>query len=318
MIDAYFSAAGVTRLLAAQGGLIGALGAVLYEPGLIGSTVSVSPTTGGASVHVHAALDPRTAASGASRYFTPSLTQVLPSGSLLMVDVMDLAHVAPRLLGTSAAAGVAGRLGPLLSHLGVALAAEGVNVHALERLFSGETAVSIGSTDTGAPALVVVAKTSHVQRVRQQLAALQVPLANLFPAPRQGGGTVPQFNSRRIAGVTVHELSLAPGLSLGFSVFRGLLVISTSLKGIAAVAQHAQSVAQEPGFQQTLPDQPRPVTSLVFLDFSQLLRLAERTGLTRSTRYQALQPDLGQIRAVGLETTRGRADSTAEITLQIR
>jgi hypothetical protein len=72
------------------------------------------------------------------------------------------------------------------------------------------------------------------------------------------------------------------------------------------------------GGNQTLADQPRPVSSLVFFDFSQLLRLAERTGLTRSSRYAVLRPDLARIRAVGLETTRGRADSTAEITLQIR
>jgi hypothetical protein len=77
-------------------------------------------------------------------------------------------------------------------------------------------------------------------------------------------------------------------------------------------------ITDQPAYQQTLTDQPGPVTSLVFFDFSQLLRLAERTGLARSARYQALRPDLGRIRAVGLETTRGRADSTAEITLQIR
>ena len=76
--------------------------------------------------------------------------------------------------------------------------------------------------------------------------------------------------------------------------------------------------SQEPGYQQTLSDQPRPVTSLVFFDFSQLVRLAERTGMTRSASFRTLRPDLETIRAVGLETTRGRADSTAEITLQIK
>jgi hypothetical protein len=85
-----------------------------------------------------------------------------------------------------------------------------------------------------------------------------------------------------------------------------------------AIAQHSHSIADQPAHRQTLTDQPRPVTSLVFFDFSQLLRLAERTGLTRGARYRALRPDLGRIRAIGLETTRGRADSTPEITLQIR
>jgi hypothetical protein len=318
VIDAYFSADGITRLLAAQGGVIGALGAVLYQPGVVGTTVSITPTGAGANLHVHAALDPRFAPLTASHTFTPSLTQVLPAGSLLMLDLTNLPRSAPRVLGTSAAAGVAGRLGPLLHRLGLALAAEGVDVRALEKLFAGETAVDVGNSGKGAPALIVVTRTSHERRVRQQLANLEVPLANLFPTPRQGSGVVPQFSTRQVGGVTAHAISLAPGLTLAYAVFRGLIVVSTGLEGIGAVAHHARSVAQEPGFRQTLPDQPRPVTSLVFLDFNQLLRLAERTGLTRSVRYLALRPDLEQIRAVGLETTRGRADSTAEVTLQIK
>jgi hypothetical protein len=66
-----------------------------------------------------------------------------------------------------------------------------------------------------------------------------------------------------------------------------------------------------------LPGQPRTVTTLLFADFSQLLRLAERTGLVRGATYEALRPDLNRIRAVGLQTTRGQKDSTAQITLNI-
>ncbi len=318
VIDAYFSGDGITRLLAAQGGLIGALGAVLYQPGLVGTALSISPTSTGADVHLHTALDPRLTGLGSSRSFTPSLAQVLPAGSLLLLDLTDLPRSAPRVLGTSAAAGVGGRLGPLLRRLGVALAAEGVNVRALEKLFAGETAVAVETVRGGVPSLVIVTRTSNQRRVAEQLANLESPLANLFPPPRQGGGQVPQFNTVQVAGVAARQISLAPGLNLAYAVFRGLVVISTSLQGIGEVARHSQSVADQSAYRLTLPDQPRPVTSLVFLDFNQLLRLATRTGLTRSARYLALRPDLERIRAVGLETTRARADSTAEITLQIK
>jgi hypothetical protein len=318
VIDAYFSDQGITRLLAAQGGVIGALGAILYQPGVSGSTISISPTSAGASVYVRTAFDPHLAAATVSRPFTPSLARVLPNGSLMLLDLMDLPRSAPRVLGTSAAAGVGGRLGALLHRLGIALAAEGVNVRALDKLFAGETAVALGSTSTGSPALVVVTRTSQQRRVRAQLANLEVPLANLFPAPNQGSGQVPQFNARQIDGITAHQVTLAPGLNLAYAVFHGLIVVSTSLDAIGMVARHTGSVAQEPGYQQTLSDQPRPVTSLVFFDFSQLVRLAERTGMTRSASFRTLRPDLETIRAVGLETTRGRADSTAEITLQIK
>ncbi len=59
------------------------------------------------------------------------------------------------------------------------------------------------------------------------------------------------------------------------------------------------------------------MTSLLFLDFSQLLSLGEQTGLTRSVRLTAVRPDLEKVRAVGLDSTSGEADTTAELFLQI-
>jgi hypothetical protein len=67
-----------------------------------------------------------------------------------------------------------------------------------------------------------------------------------------------------------------------------------------------------------LPSHPEKVTSLLFLDFTQLLNLVEQAGLTRGTRFTALGPDLQMIRAVGLQSTSGEADSTAELLLQIQ
>ena len=164
----------------------------------------------------------------------------------------------------------------------------------------------------------MVARAAPEQRVRAQLADLAVPLANLFPAPKQGSGLVPQFGTRQVGDVSAHQLQLAPGLAVTYAVFDHLLVVSTSLQGIAAVAHHARSLANEPEYAQALPGQPRPVTTLVFLDFSRLLSLAERTGLAQGTRDQPLRPDLGRIGAVGIQTTRGPSDSTAQITFQIR
>ena len=106
-------------------------------------------------------------------------------------------------------------------------------------------------------------------------------------------------------------------LTLNYAVFRSLIAVSTSLEGVAAVIHHPKSLQNEPAYARTLPGQPQPVTSLLFADFGQPLRLAERTGLVRGATYQALRPDLDRIRAAGLQTTRGQDDSTAQITLQI-
>jgi hypothetical protein len=233
------------------------------------------------------------------------------------MDVTGLNRVAPRVLGAGADAGIAGKLGPLLGRLGAALAAEGVNVHSIEALFAGETAVALAPVSNGTPTLVVIARTRDQRKVREQLANLEVPLSQLFPPPKQGSGQVPEFSSHQVDGVTAHQIMLTPGLTLDYAVFRGLVVVSTSLGGVAAVAHHTRSLRSEPAYSQTLPGQPRPVSSLLFADFSQLLRLAERTGLVRGATYQALRPDLNRIRAVGLQSTREQDDSTAQITFEI-
>jgi hypothetical protein len=59
------------------------------------------------------------------------------------------------------------------------------------------------------------------------------------------------------------------------------------------------------------------VTSLLFLDFSQLLSLGEKMGLTRGARLTAPRPYLAEVRTVGLDSTSGEADTTAELFLQI-
>jgi|SRR5579884_487195 len=326
VIDAYLSADGVRRVLAPQGGLLGALGVLLYQPGLVGTAISLSPSQAGLRVRVHDALDPALAQGSrpAPRQFTPTLAAVLPRGTTLMLDVTGLSHVAPRVLTAGAEGGVAGRVGPLLRRLGAALSSEGVDVGRITSLFDGETAVAISPPSPAAggqaahgPALLIVTRTRHQAATRQLLAQVEAPLAQLFPAPRSGPGQAPEFNNVPVAGVTAHQLQLAPGLQIDYAVFRGLVVISTSVQAIGAVARHTGSLADDPRFAATLGARPSRVSSLVFLDFSQLLSLAEQTGLAQSGRIAALRPDLARIRAIGIASTSGEADTTAELILQI-
>jgi hypothetical protein len=120
-----------------------------------------------------------------------------------------------------------------------------------------------------------------------------------------------------VSGINVHQLRLAPGLQLDYAVFGGLVAVSTSLEAIGLMARHAHSLADEPGYRATVGAGPSGVTSLVFLNFSQLLSLAEQTGLARSARVAALRADLDKLQAIGLESTRGETDTTAELTLSI-
>jgi hypothetical protein len=318
VLDAYASLAGVRRLLAPQGGVVGALGDLLYQPALEGVAVSVSPTAGGARIQVHSALDPTLVHinSSTTAAFTPTLQTVMPTGSILMLDVSGLDRVAPEVLNAGSAAGVAGGIGPLLSRLGTALTSEGVNVAKIVAIFDREAAVAI-VPHAQSPTLVIVARAPDQAQARSELAELEVPLAQLFQTHSKTSSSEPVFNDRQVGGVTIHQLALTTGLQLDYAVFRGLVAISTSLEGIEAVAQQADPLSRDPSFRFTLGNRPKLVTSLVFLDLDQLLTLGQQTGLTSSATYKALQPDLAKIRAIGLSSTRGATDSTAELSVQI-
>jgi hypothetical protein len=136
-------------------------------------------------------------------------------------------------------------------------------------------------------------------------------------ARASGPGQSPLFNDRQVNGITAHQLSLGAGLQLDYAVFRGLVVVSTSLKGISAVLARTDSPGNETTFRTVVGSHQNGVGSLVFLDFSQLLSLGEQMGLTHSARFGALGSDLEKISAVGLSSVSGKVDTTAELFLQI-
>jgi hypothetical protein len=321
VVDGYASAAGVRRILGARGGVLGAVGMMLSSPSLAAVTFSVSPASRGARLSVHSVLDPTLSQVGghSPSTFVPSLQNDIPAGSPLVLDLAGLGSAAPRLLSAAASAGIAPQAAPLLQRLGGALRAEGFDLAALRSIFSGESAVAVVPSPTASrpPALAVIAQPADQAKASQTLASLEVPLAQLFAVPAAGAGGQPVFTDRQVAGVTAHQLTLTPGLQLDYAVFHGLVVISTSLDAIAAVASAKHAIGQEQEFRQTLAGRPQRVGSLLFLDSSQLLSLGEQMGITGGARFQALRQDLAQIRAVGLSSTSGEDDTTAELYLQI-
>ena len=326
VLDAYASAAGVQRILVSRGGALGGLGVLLYQPALDGTAISVTPAVGGAEVLIHSVLNPslKRLSGPPTPPFLPTLQNVAPSGSTLFLDTDGLDRAAPVVFKAAAAAGIAGRVGPLLHRLGDALAAEGVSPRTLVSIFSGETAVAVVPGSAGPagnarpPGLIIVSRTKDEAQTKATLATMEVPLAQLFPAPSSGPGQAPEFNDVQVDGVAVHELSLTPGHQLDSAGYDGLVVVSTSRGGVAAVIAHQRAIAGDQRFRATRATRPRRVSSLLFLDFSQLLSLGEQTGLTPSARVRALTPDLEKIRGVGMDSTSGEADTTAELFLQIK
>jgi hypothetical protein len=305
-------------VLADQSGILGVAGGLLSQPALQGVAVALTPTAKGAAIRIHSTLDPALAKVGPSASppatFTPTLPALMPAASSLLLDVSDLAKVAPQVLNAGSAAGLAGGIGPLLTRLGAALHAEGVNVSDLVSIFRHEAALAIVGAGKS-PTLVVAARTATPSRTQHELAQLEAPLAQLFATPGQKQSSEPVFNDRQVAGVTAHQLQLATGFQIDYAVFRGLVVISTSLQGIQDVAQQTRPLSRAPAFAAVLGGAAHPVTSLVFASLATLLGSTQPSS-TGSVAGR-LEPDLRRITGIGLTSTRGAAESTTQVTVAV-
>jgi uncharacterized protein DUF3352 len=315
-VDAYLPAAGVSRLLAAHRGPLGAAGALLEQPGLIATGLSLSAEGDGARLRVHSLIDRRAAGPRRFAAFEPRLVDAVPGDALGYLGLSGINRSAGRLL-----AGLTGGAAPAVARLfGRAAANARSSGLDLERdvapVFRGEVALWLKAA-TPAPALTLIATTRDERATREALARLQSPVIQAFAPPAAGSGQAPVFEQRAIAGTQVFRLRLGPGVELDYAVFDGKVVISTALAAIADVRRSSASLSDSDAFETTLGDHPRRVTSLVFLDFAALLGLLERSNLATTPAYQAIRADLHRIRAVGAATRGGRADSTTDVSIAV-
>jgi hypothetical protein len=316
--DVFASPEGVARVLASQGGGLGAAGALLNQPTLEGVSLAVTPESQGMRLTVHSALNaaqsrrlPR------AQSFEPKLIGSVPEGAMAYLGVTRLDRAAGRLLAVGLAGGGAGRqITQLLQRLRGDLGRRaGVDLRAdVLPLFQGEVALWLAPA-IPAPVLTLIAATDDEDKTREAFARLQPSLARILASA--GGGGTPTFVERDVEGVPAFQLRLGPGIELDYAVFDGRLVVSTSLAGIRSVKRRDGSLADSKAFRATLGERPQRVTSLVFLDFSELLRLGERTGLNDSRAYLAVREDLRKVRAVGAAASGRTGESTTELFIQI-
>ncbi len=320
--DAFLTPGGVRRLLEPQGGPLGVAGVLLDQPALAGAGVALTAQDGDARLTVRSIRDPRLARNRPATFgaFAPSLTSAVPKNAMAYVGISGLDKAARRILSISAATGAAGaRIQRLLRTRARDFSRRtGVNVERdVLPLFRGEVALWLASS-LPSPYLTLIARTTDEARTRAALGKLQAPLVQLFLPQTAQPGQAPTFAERDIGGgVQAFSLDLAPGVQINYAVFDGKLVISTNLAGVRAVKRADGSLTDNGAYQATLGHRPKRVTSLVFLDFSQLLGLGERTGLNASRNYLAARNDLRRIRALGASTSGGGTESTTELRLQI-
>jgi hypothetical protein len=159
--DGWVSRDGVRRLLAPQGGLLGAVGVLFDRPALRGAGFALTATDNGARLDVHSLLDPKIAKQTSSglRTFRPALAGEVPASAMAYLGVSNLAPALQRLF---AAAGTGSKqLAPML---------RGIDASVLKQ-FAGETAVVL-TPATPAPVLTLLARTRDEAASRAALAKL--------------------------------------------------------------------------------------------------------------------------------------------------
>jgi hypothetical protein len=222
-----------------------------------------------------------------------------------VLDVAGFGRAAAPVLASGAAnGGLAGVLG----RVRVAAAQQPAAAAALGPAFAGEVALAI-TPRLPATVVTAVARVADEARAGAALARLQRPISKAL-----GAGA---FRSTDVGGVRAWSLVLGRALTITYAVFDKKLVISTSLDAIRSLRSGGGALTGAPAFRATLGNRPDRVTSLTFLDFNQLLTLAEQTGLNQSPTYARVRDDLRRIQAVGAQTSGGEGDSTAELRFQI-
>lgn len=310
VLDLYASVDGVRRLLAPQPGLLGLGGTLLDQRGLRGTAVALTAEEGRARVRVRAVLD------GAQRTapprFEPTLTGAVPASALAYAGFAGLERAAPALLGLGGAQGL-GDTGELIAQAGRLLREAGVDVaRDLLPLFGREVAVVALPGADGAPSLALLARTSDGARTGRALRRLEPAVARLFAPP---GGTAPRWADGRAGETAIRRLAPADGVELAYAVLGDRVAVAASTAALAALARPDPTIDGDPEYRATVQDSPGLVTTVVFLNFGQLLSSLEEMGLTGQSGAGA--GSLQRVRAVGLAATSEENQSTAELTLEI-
>jgi len=232
--------------------------------------------------------------------FTPTIQDEAPDTAFAFLGISGLSGAAGRLLGLA---------GPQTAALAPLLARAGKDLNPVLKLFSGEVGVTITAA-TPAPILSLFARTDDPEQANAALLKAQTPIARLL-AP--GSGKVPLW-TKVGDGFRIRP---APGIEVNYGVVDDLVVVSTRAAGIKAVEDRDGTLPETDSWRADVGNTQNPVTSLVFLDFIQLLRLGEQTGLNDSKAYLAVKDDLQKLKSVSARSSSEGDESTVELFLSL-
>src|SRR4051794_8142820 len=189
--DGWLSADGLRRLLAPQGGLLGAAGVLFDQAALKGAAFGLSAEGDRIRLTVHSQLDPKLARSNTGagfKPFTPTLAGDVPADAMAYLGVSNLAPALQRLI--AAAGSSSATLKPLVGQLSAPLL----------KIFPGEAAIILTSK-TPAPVLTLLAATKDEAGPRPALAQLPSAVRKSFTTAVWDGKVAVSTDPSGIAAV---------------------------------------------------------------------------------------------------------------------
>lgn len=331
LAEAYLSGELATRLSGEPG--VGPLGA-LVGSGSGAVAVGLALEEDAIGVHLRSLGDPETSPGdslvAALPAFEPGLDELVRSDALVYLGVGEPATSAAPLLDTLSS--ISPPLARALRSFGRRLERRsGVAVaDALLPLLGGEAALTVepklldppdaASPDgpapaTGAPYLALLADGIDTDAAREQLAALQEPVAAAIGAQGRGGAG---FEAREIGGAEAFGLPVSPSVELTYALYDDLLVVATDPLAVERLRADATGLAEAEAFEAATESFADEVSLLLFVRVPPILDLGEQAaGLIDLPAYLRLREDLRAIEAAAAAIRRDDDLLAADVRLVV-
>lgn len=303
--EIYLSREGVQRLLKGAGTGATQLDTFVDYGATEGMAAGVTAGEDGVQLELASRLSPELLERSPTAFaelpeFEPSLTGEMGGRSLGYIGIGELGPTVSTLL-EKAEAGAQGLAGSLRSLARRLQREAGVDPLAqLLPALGGQAALTAEPTDV-VPFASLIVEGVHEALAREVLARLERPLLRSLRPGR--GVPLPRVQEQDVEGVDVRSVQISPTVNLSYSIFDGMLVVSTDPAGIAQVRSGGESLADSDLYERAMDPLPDEVSALVFLNLQELLGLAEQAGLAADPLYASLSDDISKITSVGVAVT---------------
>jgi Protein of unknown function (DUF3352) len=166
-----------------------------------------------------------------------------------------------------------------------------------------------------APYLSFVANDIDEEKARKTLAQLQAPVGQALKPGQSVQG--PVFAKREIEGVEARSLRISPTVDLTYAIFDGKLVVATDPEGVRQVKSGEGSLEGSGSFKNATEGFPDPLSALLYMNVTELIRFAEQEGLATDPGYALFADEIRKLEGFGLAVDRGEdtIDTEARLTV---